>query len=353
MKQHEPATLRYLSRLCDEETREHACRATTPEGVARWQVEARPALRRLLGLDGMAASLAGYPPSVELEPAETLDGFTRRLGRIETEPDVRIPFWLLRPEGPGPFPLAILPHGHENYGLNTYAGVWSSEEHRRKIAAEDRDVAVQAARRGFLAIAPATRGFAPVHVPDLNNRHDRRDCRSQAIHALLAGRTAVGERVWDTERLLEWAAELPEVDSRIVLLMGNSGGGVVTLYAAACNPRFTVAVPSCSFCTTIGRNGLVHHCDCNVVPGILRFGEFHDVAGLIAPRPLLVVNGREDPLFPLDEVERAVAGVRAIYEAAGVPDRFAHRWGEGGHRFYKDLMWQFVLKQQSTPLPSR
>ena len=38
------------------------------------------------------------------------------------------------------------------------------------------------------------------------------------------------------------------------------------------------------------------------VPGILSWGEFSDVAGLIAPRHQLIVNGRQDPLFPLAEV---------------------------------------------------
>jgi hypothetical protein len=92
----------------------------------------------------------------------------------------------------------------------------------------------------------------------------------------------------------------------------------------------------------VGENGLAHHCDCNVVPGIYRFGEFGDVAGLTAPRHLLIVNGRKDTLFPPGEVERAVEGVRSIYQAAGVPERFEHRWGPEGHRFYSSLMWPFV-----------
>ena len=61
-----------------------------------------------------------------------------------------------------------------------------------------------------------------------------------------------------------------------------------------------------------------------------------------APRHLCIVNGKQDPLFPIHEVDRAVEGVRRIYESAGVPERFAHHYGEGGHRFYKDLMWPFI-----------
>jgi len=220
-----------------------------------------------------------------------------------------------------------------------------------RIEQLDADVAVQAVDRGFLAIAPNTRGFEANCIPDVNDRHDGRDCRSQLIHALLAGRTVIGERVWDLACLIDWALARPETDPSAVLMMGNSGGGVATLYAAACDERVTVAVSSCAFCTFVGAGGAVHHCDCNAVPGMLRFGEFHDVAGLIAPRPLLIVHGRTDPLFPPAEIERAVEGVRRIYAAAGAAGALAHAYGPAGHRFYSDLMWPFVTAALKPPAP--
>ena len=39
--------------------------------------------------------------------------------------------------------------------MDTYIGKARDDNHRKKIEAEDRDVAVQAVRRGFAAIAPA------------------------------------------------------------------------------------------------------------------------------------------------------------------------------------------------------
>jgi hypothetical protein len=334
--------LGYLSRLYDENVRQFACRASSPEEVEAWQSEARPALRALIGLDRIQASVGAHCVTAELGEAEDMGTYTRQLGALHSEPHVSIPFWLLKPKGAGPYPLGIFPHGHENRGMDTHVGIYHDEAKRCKIEREDRHVAVQAVREGYVAIAPTTRGFAPASVPDIAARHGDRDCRSQLIHCLLAGRTAIGERVWDLSRLIDWATALPEVDGGRILMMGNSGGGVATLYAAACDMRVTVAVPSCSFCSLVGRNGVVHHCDCNAVPGILGWGGFHDVAGLIAPRHLLVVNGEEDGLFPLAEVDRAVAGVRRIYAAAGVHRRFAHRYGQGGHRFYADLMWPFI-----------
>ena len=340
---HSDAVRAHIQRLYAPELREFTCAARTPEEFARWQEQARPAARELIGLTRMERELQGHRPLIELDDAEQLDGFTRRLGRIETEPGWQVEFWMLRPDGDGSFPLAVMPHGHEARGHDTYAGVHRGDERRiRRIETLDADVAVQAAKRGFLTLAVNTRGFEANCIPDLNERHDGRDCHSQLIHALLAGRTAIGERAWDCERVLDWALTLPEVDASRVLMMGNSGGGMVTTWASACDTRVTIAVPSCSFATFAGENGVAHHCDCNTVPGAYRFGEFSDVAGLIAPRGLLIVNGREDTLFPQTEIERAVAGVRPIYEAAGVPERFEHRWGPEGHRFYADLMWPWI-----------
>lgn len=333
----------FLNRLFNESHRSYACQATTPEEVRKWAASARPALCKILGLDRIASEAEGFAPSVSFTgDARRLDGYTRRAGRLSSEPGVNIPFWFLRPDGPGPFPIGLFPHGHEAFGMDTYVGLYDSEDKRRKIEREDRDVAVQAVRRGMIAIAPTTRGFLPATVSDRTRRHDGRNCRSEAMHAFLAGRTATGERVWDMSRLLDWVATLPEADARRVLVMGNSGGGMVTTYMSACDERVSVAVPSCSFCSLASRDGNLHHCDCNAVPGILRWGEFWDVAGLIAPRHLLIVNGREDALFPLSEVDRAVAEVCRIFAAAGVPAHAEHRYGPGGHRFYKDLMWPFV-----------
>ncbi len=340
------AVEQYLKGLYSETGRKYKFRPDYPGGFQRWQAEARPVLRRLIGLDNIAKHTVGHKPIVELQNPQDRDSHTIRRGQIETESNVRIPFWLLRPKGKGPFPLAVLPHGHDGHGHDTYAGVYHDDAHRRKSLGTDRDVAVQAVNRGFLAIAPAIRGLATaVHgVPDVFDRHGNRDCRSHFMHCILAGRTAIGERVWDMSRLVDWASMLPDVNSENVLMMGNSGGGVVTMYAAACDERVTIAVPSCSFSVIASRNGRIYHCDCCAIPGILRWGELYDVCGLAAPRRLLAINGVKDKLHTAEDINRSAERVRAIFKAAGVTESFQHRWGPAGHRFYKDLMWPFVTK---------
>ena len=332
----------YLKRLYDPARRRHAFRPQAPGGFDAWQRSWRAALRQLLALDKIAAAADGHEVKIEVAEAEDLGALTRAKGSIETEPHVRVPFWLLRPKGQGPFPLALLPHGHDSRGHDTTAGVYHDETHRRKSIAEDRNVAVQAAERGFVAIAPAVRGLAVDGVPDQRRRHGGRNCRSQLMHCLAAGRTAMGERVWDMGRLIDWAGALPGVDARRVLMMGNSGGGMVTLYASTVDERITIAVPSCSFCSLTSPTGYLYHCDCNMIPGILEHAEMWEVAGLTAPRHMLAVNGRQDKLFDPADVERAAGRTKAIFAAAGCPDHFQHRFGDAGHRFYAELMWPFV-----------
>ena len=158
---------------------------------------------------------------------------------------------------------------------------------------------MQAVEQGYLVIAPTTRAFGETRSPADKNKDAVSSCRLQLMHDLLLGRTPIGDRVWDMSRLIDWAIEHQGVDPARVAITGNSGGGTVSLFAAACDTRISVAVPGCYFNTFAGSIGSIIHCDCNYVPGILRLGEMHDIAGLVAPRPFLAVAGRDDPIFPV------------------------------------------------------
>jgi fermentation-respiration switch protein FrsA (DUF1100 family) len=98
-------------------------------------------------------------------------------------------------------------------------------------------------------------------------------------------------------------------------------------------------MPSCFVCALRHSIGRIDHCADNYLPSFLRWFELADVAGLIAPRPLVVVAGRADPIFPFAGVEEAYATIQAIYAAAGVPNNCRLVVGEGGHRFYAAESW--------------
>ena len=318
-------------------------------GFGQWQEKARGALIELTGLKQMEKDLDGFTPTIQLGQAEkTNELFTRALCSMETEPGVVIPFYLLIPKDANPaqpLPLLICPHGHDKLGLHSYAGAFKDEKHSRKVLEKQGDIGAQAARRGYVVIAPATRGLAEeVLVPDPKGRHGNRPCRAQLIHCLLAGRTPIGERVWDMQRLLDWAEKHPLIDPKRIAMTGNSGGGVLTAYTAAIDTRIRVAIPSCSFSSVMSAEGFIFHCDCCLVPKLRDWGDWKELGGLVAPRHLLIVHGEDDSLHHPPTEEKLAVSIGKIFQAAGVPDHSVLKWGNSGHRFYPKKMWPFIEK---------
>jgi len=79
----------------------------------------------------------------------------------------------------------------------------------------------------------------------------------------------------------------------------------------------------------------------------MRLGEMYDVAGLIAPRPFLAVNGKLDGIFPQKATEEAFAQLQRIYEVAGAAEACNLYFGEEGHQYYKKPVWPFVRQWRS------
>ena len=103
--------------------------------------------------------------------------------------------------------------------------------------------------------------------------------------------------------------------------MGISGGGTVTLFSTAIEPRIRVALVSGYLNTFRDSVGSLAHCIDNYVPGILNWAEMYDIAGLIAPRPLFVESGEKDNIFPIAASIESFNRVREIYGVFGAADR--------------------------------
>ena len=327
----------------------HACegqcrfRGGTQTEIREWQDAFRDRLRSHLGLEHLEKDLAGFVPTAQRFDSEDLGSYTRESWRILTEPTVPLPFYLLRPKSAADtLPLVLTPHGHGH--PHVYVGLFDTPEEEAQIREGERDIAVQAVEQGYLVIAPTTRAFGETRSPEDRGQNKTSSCRQQLMLDLLVGRTPIGDRVWDMSRLIDWAIAHQGADAARIAITGNSGGGTVSLFAAACDTRISVAVPGSYFCTFAGSIGSIAHCDCNYVPGILRLGEMHDVAGLIAPRHFLAVTGRDDTIFPIAHTEAAFAQLAKVYQALAVPERCELYVGDGGHRYYKERVWSFVAE---------
>src|SRR5262249_27715781 len=129
-------------------------------------------------------------------------------------------------------------------------------------------------------------------------------------------------------RGLDYLASLPEVDGKRLGCVGNSGGGTLTAYIAALDPRVRVAVPGCYITTLPRRMGNRIQRDPDSDPeqdifGFVREGIDH--AGLLAlraPRPTLIAAARLD-FFPIEGARESFTEARKLFEAAGAADQVA------------------------------
>ena len=92
-------------------------------------------------------------------------------------------------------------------------------------------------------------------------------------------------------------------------------------FSAAVLPRLRYAMPSCYFCTFRDSIMSIYHCADNYVPGLLQYAEMADVMGLFAPRPVVLVAGEHDAIFPVAATRRAFADLQQVYAAVGAADR--------------------------------
>jgi acetyl esterase/lipase len=165
------------------------------------------------------------------------------------------------------------------------------------------------------------------------------------MHALMLGTTLMAERIVDVDRAVDYLESRGDADMSRVGCMGNSGGGTISLFAAAMLDRIRFVMPSSYFCSFADSILALFHCVCNYVPHLQRHAEMADVAGLIAPRPLVIVNGVQDGIFPIEAARREYARLAGIYRAAGAADRCHFVECSGGHRFYADEAWPVMLRE--------
>jgi dienelactone hydrolase len=312
--------------------------AWTGQEFGPWQAALRARLRELLG----DRPPERVPLDVEEIDREETDDYVRMRIVFAAEECADVPAHLLVPRhGEGPFPAMVCLQGHSP-GMHISIGEAHNEQERESIAG-DRDFAIQAVRHGFVAVALEQRCFGE-RSEQVQQRRMPHGCQDAVMHALMLGRTVIGERVWDVMRSIDLLQEQPEVDRNRIACMGNSGGGTVTFYAACMDERIKLAVPSCSFCTYADSIMRIEHCADNYIPGILKVAETGELAGLIAPRRLLIVAGEQDDIVPIGGVREAYATAQSVFAAAGCQENIRLVVGPGGHRFYAAEAWPVIAQ---------
>ncbi len=153
------------------------------------------------------------------------------------------------------------------------------------------------------------------------------------------GYSPAGVEAWNCIRALDYLTSLDVVDKNRLGVTGRSGGGAYSWWIATLDERIKVAAPVAGITDLQNHvvDGVVEgHCDC--MYHVNTYGwDFAQVAALVAPRPLLILNTDDDGIFPLDGVNRLFTKVRRIYELHGKKSSLGLVITPGGHGDSQEL----------------
>lgn len=327
-----------------EEAR-HRFRAKTRAEAERWQAKTRQALNDTIGFQGWPA-VDPDPQTIELVDK---GDYVREKVLLRTSPTTLMPVYLLLPKGSThPLPSVVAFHGH-GYGVKDIVGLWEDGDERDTPDGYHKDFAVALCRRGFAVAAPEISCFGErqtdfSYLQGPISGSAPSTCDHTAKLAFHLGGSALGLRVWDAKRLIDYLHTRTEFDVDRLGAMGISGGGMHTFFSACLDERIRACVVSGYYCTFRDSILAMNHCTCNFVPGLGRFGEMHDLVGLIAPRPFLVESGSKDPIFPINSVRDSLERAREVYGVFGASAQVEGDFFEGRHqisgRQAYDFLWE-------------
>jgi dienelactone hydrolase len=155
----------------------------------------------------------------------------------------------------------------------------------------------------------------------------------------LAGATWPGIVFWDDIRTVDYLVSRPEVDPNRIGCVGISMGGYRSAYLAALDERIVAGcvVGFMSSVRPMIKSHLDTHSFVHFLPGLHAHLDLPDVAGLTAPRALMVQQCKQDRLFPPAGMEESVAKIAAAFKAADAEKQFAGRFHDEPHRFTKAM----------------
>lgn len=336
------------------EGRSAAFKGTTPEDFEAWQIATRVRLFDLLGLSIMdRVSIEAR----ELDRVKIAGGIVRTHAMLQVERDVWMPFYLLEPQSPkldarGRKCCYICPHGHQGAGAASVAGVTGVPAVDDAVRKFNYDYGLRLARMGYVTVCPDARGWGYRRdwkgQGDDENSFLRGTCLNQARMAEPLGLTVAGLNAWDNMRLIDYLEARGDIAMNDLGCFGFSGGGYMTLYLAALDPRVCKAFVS-GYLYGVD-DSLLHlngNCSCNYTPGLWRLLDMGDIASLIAPRPLLAQSCEEDHLNGsrgLKNVDEQLKIVRDAYKLLGRRDALRHEVCPGGHHLgvthlVEDIEW--------------
>ncbi|MBI4992359.1 MAG: alpha/beta fold hydrolase [Candidatus Harrisonbacteria bacterium] len=193
--------------------------------------------------------------------------------------------------------VVLLIHGHHE-----------SIDDMTNVKSQMRGLGSQLARAGFVVLAPEIRSFGEFEINHKGHgAYIRKKADGEFLREVLADMFSVTE-----------FAKQRYKNFRSLNVVGHSLGGYIALHFSALNPAIQRTVISGMFFPYACINTNYHHA-CQHFSQFEEAAEFSDVAGLIAPRKLLVHFGRDDKYYT-PAVISIFHRAQRIYEDQGAKD---------------------------------
>jgi cephalosporin-C deacetylase-like acetyl esterase len=280
-----------------------------------WRAQTRRKLAELLSLE-CPVSVTRVKP---LRQSIT-DGVHVTALVMSVSDDLSIPAYLLEPRRPQAKTRAVIAiHGHGE--VEPCIGAYDDYHH---------SFALELARGGYIVLCPELRGFGALKDVARQGTGTRLDywnwgkpmAYSLVTDGMLHGKPLIGETVEDLLCWEDWLAN--EKGIQAVDVAGISYGGDL----AITYPAFSERVERIFTSGTLGSFSVIfsrcYNAPAHCVPGILRWMDRSDIAGLNAPRPLALHYGELDVPGPHnfsasynETGPGSLKEVEAIYRAFG------------------------------------
>ncbi|HUW60945.1 MAG TPA: dienelactone hydrolase family protein [Candidatus Bathyarchaeia archaeon] len=294
----------------------------TPEEIAAYQAEMRQFFTDQLG---------GFwekgPLNAQVVGTGERDGFRYEKVIYESMPGLLITGIVFLPLEAGPYPGVIVPCGHDDGG---------------KVCEAYQRLCILLARNGIAALI-----YDPIGQGERVQvfGEDGKPKYSCTIEHTVVGAAAIPLgwstakfRVWDGMRSIDYLASRPDIHPERIGCTGNSGGGTLTSYIMALDPRVKCAAPSCYITSQqlFFRKDGPQDAEQNIHGQIARGMEHADYVMMRAPRPTLICSATRD-FFNIEGTWDSFRDAKRLYTKLGFPERVSLVEADEEHGFTAPL----------------
>jgi len=261
--------------------------------------------------------------------------------------DSRVLALMLVPKSAGPHPAVLLLHDHGarfDIGKEKVIRPFGVPDEKAQSAEEwiksclgGRYIGDELAKRGYICLAT-----------DMLNWSDRNGGGYDAQQAIAAnlmnlGSSYAGRIAFEDLSAAEFLAIQTGVDSTKIAAMGLSIGGARTWQIAALSDRITAGV-SIGWMSTLtekvvpGNNIAGGNSAYTMLhPALSQYLDYPDRASIACPKPLMLLLGSRDPLFPVESIRHAFEKMQKVWDSQGAGNRLYTRLYDVPHEFILEM----------------